>query len=92
MNEQEQKLNASESAIATMQVWLICDPVSSLIMLHLNRERERKRKENPDSSFCTFHQTSKEYLEKQSEEIENNIKELLQQYPGLAREILSITV
>nr|CAB3503848.1 unnamed protein product [Digitaria exilis] len=55
LNEQEQKFNDSESAIASMQ-------------------------------------TSKEYLEKQIGELENNIKELLQQDPGLARQILSMTV
>ncbi|XP_006647310.1 prefoldin subunit 1 [Oryza brachyantha] len=55
LNEQEQKLNDSESAIASMQ-------------------------------------TSKEYLEKQLAEVENNIRELLQQDPGLARQILSMTV
>ncbi|CAN6238083.1 unnamed protein product [Urochloa humidicola] len=55
LNEQEQKFNESESAIASMQ-------------------------------------TSKEYLEKQMGEVENNIKELLQQDPGLARQILSMTV
>nr|ACG32168.1 prefoldin subunit 1 [Zea mays] len=54
-NEQEQKLNDSESAIASMQ-------------------------------------TSKDYLEKQQGEVENNIRELLQQDPGLARQILSMTV
>ncbi|KAK3154069.1 hypothetical protein QOZ80_2BG0185500 [Eleusine coracana subsp. coracana] len=55
MNEQEQKLNDSESAIAAMQ-------------------------------------TSKDYLEKQKGEVENNIRELLQQDPELARQILSMTV
>jgi len=55
LNEQEQKFNESESAIASMQ-------------------------------------TSKEYLEKQLGEVENNIRELLQQDPGLARQILSMTV
>ncbi|XP_072149028.1 prefoldin subunit 1 [Setaria viridis] len=55
LNEQEQKFNDSESAIASMQ-------------------------------------TSKEYLEKQLGEVENNIRELLQQDPGLARQILSMTV
>ncbi|RLN08891.1 prefoldin subunit 1 [Panicum miliaceum] len=54
LNEQEQKFNESESAIASMQ-------------------------------------TSKEYLEKQLGEVENNIRELLQQDPG-ARQILSMTV
>ncbi|KAK1665503.1 hypothetical protein QYE76_053662 [Lolium multiflorum] len=52
-NEQQQKLNDSETAISSMQ-------------------------------------TSKEYLEKQLGELENNIRELLQQDPVLARQILSI--
>ncbi|XP_022744828.1 prefoldin subunit 1-like [Durio zibethinus] len=55
MNEQEQKLKDSESAIASLQ-------------------------------------TSKEYLEKQIAEVENNLRELLQQDPGLARQIMSMSV
>nr|CAD1825466.1 unnamed protein product [Ananas comosus var. bracteatus]CAD1825550.1 unnamed protein product [Ananas comosus var. bracteatus] len=55
VNEQEQKLKDSESAISSLQ-------------------------------------TSKEYLEKQLAEVENNIRELLQQDPGLARQIMSMTV
>ncbi|XP_043712167.1 prefoldin subunit 1 [Telopea speciosissima] len=55
VNEQEQKLNDSETAIASLQ-------------------------------------TSKEYLEKQLAEVENNLRELLQQDPGLARLIMSMTV
>ncbi|GMY35183.1 prefoldin subunit 1 [Fagus crenata] len=55
MNEQEQKLQDSETAIASLQ-------------------------------------TSKEYLEKQMAEVENNLRELLQQDPGLARQIMSMTV
>ncbi|KAK9741705.1 hypothetical protein RND81_03G122600 [Saponaria officinalis] len=55
MNEQEQKLTDSETAIASLQ-------------------------------------TSKEYLEKQIGEVENNLKELLQQDPGLARQIMSLSV
>ncbi|KAF5445637.1 prefoldin subunit 1 [Juglans microcarpa x Juglans regia] len=55
MNEQEQKLKDSETAIASLQ-------------------------------------TSKEYLEKQRAEVENNFRELLQQDPGLARQIMSMTV
>ncbi|KAM7259306.1 hypothetical protein ACFE04_015047 [Oxalis oulophora] len=51
MSEQEQKINDSEAAIASLQ-------------------------------------TSKEYLEKQMAEIENNLRELLQQDPGLARQII----
>ncbi|KAK4564737.1 hypothetical protein ACB098_07G028000 [Castanea mollissima] len=55
MNEQEQKLKDSETAIASLQA-------------------------------------SKEYLENQMAEVENNLRELLQQDPGLARQIMSMTV
>ncbi|GLT80313.1 hypothetical protein SLA2020_517590 [Shorea laevis] len=55
MNEQEQKLTDSESAIASLQI-------------------------------------SKEYLEKQISEVENNLRELLQQDPGLAHQIMSMSV
>lgn len=37
-------------------------------------------------------QTSKEYLEKQLAEVENNLRELLQQDPSLARQIMSMSV
>lgn len=37
-------------------------------------------------------QTSKEYLEKQMAEVENNLRELLQQDPGLARQIMAMSV
>ncbi|KAK0571452.1 hypothetical protein LWI29_016216 [Acer saccharum] len=55
MNDQEQKLKDSETAIASLQA-------------------------------------SKEYLEKQKAEVENNLTELLQQDPGLAQQIMSMTV
>ncbi|KAF5938218.1 hypothetical protein HYC85_025724 [Camellia sinensis] len=55
MEEQEQKLKGSESAIASLQA-------------------------------------SKEYLEKQMVEVQNNLRELLQQDPGLAHQIMSMSV
>ncbi|KAK2646090.1 hypothetical protein Ddye_021285 [Dipteronia dyeriana] len=55
MNDQEQKLKDSETAIASLQA-------------------------------------SKEYLEKQKAEVENNLTELLQQDPGLAQQIMSMSV
>ncbi|KAH9653544.1 prefoldin subunit 1 [Citrus sinensis] len=55
MNEQEQRLKDSESAIAALQA-------------------------------------SKEYLEKQKAEVESNLAELLQQDPGLAQQIMSMSV
>lgn len=36
-------------------------------------------------------QTSKDYLEKQLTEVENNLKELLQQDPSIVRQILMST-
>ncbi|KAL7225239.1 hypothetical protein ACSBR1_020588 [Camellia fascicularis] len=55
MEEQEQKLKGSETAIASLQA-------------------------------------SKEYLEKQMVEVQNNLRELLQQDPGLAHQIMSMSV
>ncbi|CAB4261988.1 unnamed protein product, partial [Prunus armeniaca] len=55
VNEQEQKLKDSESAITSLQI-------------------------------------SKEYIEKQVAEVENNLRELLNQDPGLARQIMSMSV
>ncbi|KAH0993599.1 hypothetical protein GBA52_005082 [Prunus armeniaca] len=54
VNEQEQKLKDSESAITSLQI-------------------------------------SKEYIEKQVAEVENNLRELLNQDPGLARQIMSMS-
>jgi len=42
--------------------------------------------------FYGFEQSSKEYLEKQMAEVETNLRELLQQDPGLARQIMSMNV
>ncbi|XP_020689426.1 prefoldin subunit 1 isoform X1 [Dendrobium catenatum] len=53
---------------------------------------EQKQKLEDSEAAITSLQTSKEYLEKQLAEVENNIRELLQQDPGLARQIMSMTV
>lgn len=42
--------------------------------------------------FMWLWQTSKEYLEKQMAEVENNLRELLSQDPGLARQIMTMSV
>ncbi|RDY14704.1 Prefoldin subunit 1 [Mucuna pruriens] len=54
----------------------------------LMNEQENKFKDGEASS--TALQSSKEYLEKQMAEVENNLRELLQQEPGLARQIMSM--
>ncbi|KAI3929210.1 hypothetical protein MKX01_006446 [Papaver californicum] len=53
---------------------------------------EQEKKFTDSESAITSLQTSKEYLEKQMVEIENNLKELLQQDPALARQIMSMSV
>ncbi|RZC71205.1 hypothetical protein C5167_034425 [Papaver somniferum] len=53
---------------------------------------EQEKKFTDSESAIASLQTSKEYLEKQMVEIENNLKELLQQDPGLARQIMSLSV
>ncbi|XP_073014130.1 prefoldin subunit 1 [Typha latifolia] len=63
----------------------ILEPKSLLLS-----EQEQKLKDSENA--ITSLQTSKEYLEKQLAEVENNLRELLQQDPGLARQIMSMTV
>ncbi|PKA52888.1 hypothetical protein AXF42_Ash001869 [Apostasia shenzhenica] len=53
-------------------------------------EQEQKLKDS--EAAITSLQSSKEYLEKQLGEVENNIRELLQQDPGLAHQIMSMSV
>ncbi|KAA8535877.1 hypothetical protein F0562_030880 [Nyssa sinensis] len=53
-------------------------------------EQERKLKDS-ETAIASL-QTSKEYLEKQRAEVENNLRELLQQDPGIASQIMSMSV
>ncbi|XP_065012328.1 prefoldin subunit 1-like [Musa acuminata AAA Group] len=53
---------------------------------------EQEQKYNDSETAITSLQTSKEYLEKQMAEVENNLRELLQQDPGLAHQIMSMSV
>ncbi|GAB4854059.1 prefolding complex chaperone subunit [Ancistrocladus abbreviatus] len=57
--------------------------------LVLMNEQEQKFKDS-ESAIASL-QMSKEYLEKQMTEVENNLRELLQQDPGLARQIMSMS-
>ncbi|XP_059596719.1 prefoldin subunit 1 isoform X1 [Vitis vinifera] len=63
----------------------VLEPKSALMS-----EQEQKLKDS-EAAIAGL-QTSKEYLEKQMAEVENNLRELLQQDPGLARQIMSMTV
>ncbi|EXB58666.1 Prefoldin subunit 1 [Morus notabilis] len=56
----------------------------------LMNEQEQKFKDS--ETAVSSLQSSKEYLEKQKAEVENNLRELLSQDPGLARQIMSMTV
>ncbi|KAL3535003.1 hypothetical protein ACH5RR_003464 [Cinchona calisaya] len=53
-------------------------------------EQEEKLKDS--EATISALEKSKEYLEKQIAEVENNLRELLQQDPGLARQIMSMSV
>ncbi|CAN4110049.1 unnamed protein product [Withania somnifera] len=56
----------------------------------LMNEQEAKLKDG--ETALNSLQTSKEYLEKHMAEVENNLRELLQQDPGLARQIMTMCV
>lgn len=63
----------------------VLEPQSALM-----HEQDQKFKDS-ETAIASL-QTSKEYLEKQMGEVENNLRELLQQDPGLARQIMSLSV
>ncbi|XP_023634124.1 prefoldin subunit 1 [Capsella rubella] len=56
----------------------------------LQGEQEQKFKDS-EAAIASL-QTSKEYLEKQTAEVENNLRELLQQEPGIAKQIMSMSM
>ncbi|KAJ0034923.1 hypothetical protein Pint_26440 [Pistacia integerrima] len=56
----------------------------------LMNEQEKKYKDS-ETAIAAL-QASREYLEKQKAEVENNLTELLQQDPGLTQQIMSMTV
>ncbi|KAB1212036.1 hypothetical protein CJ030_MR5G017878 [Morella rubra] len=87
---QEQKLKDSETAIASLQVSKgILQRNNKLIA---NSDLSSSVPATKVSFIKPVWKTSKEYLEKQLVEVENNFKELLQQDPGLARQIMSMSV
>uniref|UniRef100_A0A7N0THB4 Prefoldin subunit 1 n=1 Tax=Kalanchoe fedtschenkoi TaxID=63787 RepID=A0A7N0THB4_KALFE len=63
----------------------VLEPPSALM-----NEQEQKFKDS-EAAIASL-QTSKEYLEKQLKEVETGLRELLQQDPGLARQIMSLSV
>ncbi|KAF9616321.1 hypothetical protein IFM89_029097 [Coptis chinensis] len=63
----------------------LLEPKSVLV-----NEQEKKLMDS-ENAIASL-QASKEYLEKQMKEVENNLTELLQQDPAIARQIMSMTV
>ncbi|XP_010065702.2 prefoldin subunit 1 [Eucalyptus grandis] len=53
---------------------------------------EQQQKLKDSETAISSLQTSKEYLEKQMADVENNLRELLQQDPSLAQQIMSMSV
>ncbi|KAK4391918.1 hypothetical protein Sango_1969600 [Sesamum angolense] len=107
MEEQDQKLKDSEAAIVALQVLLanknsfpnVWIPTFDLFLSGRNVKLLQTSElsggegaiERSSFSLENSH-TSKEYLEKQMIEVENNLRELLQQDPGLARQIMAMSV
>ncbi|KAG6769429.1 hypothetical protein POTOM_025064 [Populus tomentosa] len=71
--------------VCHMVVRFVLEPKSVLMS-----EQEQKLKDS-ETAISSL-QTSKEYLEKHMSEVENNLRELLQQDPALARQIMSMSV
>ncbi|KAL5698016.1 hypothetical protein ACHQM5_029105 [Ranunculus cassubicifolius] len=82
LNKEESK---TRSVCTSRGRTFVLEPKSVLV-----EEQEKKFKES-EAAISSL-QTSKEYLEKQIVEVENNLKELLQSDPGIARRIMQIKV
>ncbi|CAN1799059.1 Prefoldin subunit 1 [Linum perenne] len=80
-----QQLPDDTNTYKSIVVRFILEPKSVLMT-----EQEQRHKDS-EAAIASL-QTSKEYLEKQIGEVENNLRELLQQDPGLARQIMSMSV
>ncbi|CAA7021023.1 unnamed protein product [Microthlaspi erraticum] len=75
--------------------------VSGLVVLDLSKfvlepkkvlEGEQEQKLKDSEAAIASLQPSKEYLEKQIAEVENNFKELLQQEPSIVQQVVSMSV
>lgn len=86
---------AQNEPIFPLLVWPLAVPGHPCLSSVANHHSFERQYTNFVSFFWNFGgsgQASKEYLEKQMVEVENNLKELLEQDPGLARQIMSMTV
>ncbi|KAL6330659.1 hypothetical protein AAG906_003270 [Vitis piasezkii] len=83
--EELRQLSDDTNTYKSIEREFVLEPKSALMS-----EQEQKLKDS-EAAIAGL-QTSKEYLEKQMAEVENNLRELLQQDPGLARQIMPMTV
>uniref|UniRef100_A0A0D6R7X2 Prefoldin subunit 1 n=1 Tax=Araucaria cunninghamii TaxID=56994 RepID=A0A0D6R7X2_ARACU len=83
--EELQQLPDDTNTYKSVGKAFILEPTSVLV----NEQQERLKE--CDSSIASL-QTSKEYIERQMTEVESNLKELLQQDPGLARQVMMMSV
>ncbi|CAN6551976.1 unnamed protein product [Malus baccata var. baccata] len=83
--EELRPLSDDSNTYKSIEREFVLEPKSVLV-----NEQEHKLKDS-ESAIASL-QTSKEYIEKQVAEVESNLRELLNQDPGLARQIMSMTV
>ncbi|CAM8888792.1 unnamed protein product [Rhodiola kirilowii] len=83
--EELKQLSSDTNTYKSIGRTFVLEPPSVLM-----GEQEQKFKDS-EAAIVSL-QTSKEYLEKQLKEVETNLRELLQQDPGLARQIMSLSV
>ncbi|XP_022937756.1 prefoldin subunit 1-like [Cucurbita moschata] len=83
--EELKQLSDDTNAYKSIGRAFVLEPKSVLMA-----EQEQKFKDS-EAAIVSL-QSSKEYLEKQKAEVENNLKELVQQDPGIARQIMSMSV
>ncbi|GAA0146753.1 chaperone [Lithospermum erythrorhizon] len=83
--EELQQLADDTNTYKSIGRTFVLEPKSFLI------DEQEQRFKDSETAIASL-QTSKEYLEKQLVEVETNLKELLQQDPGLARQIMSMSV
>ncbi|KAK1275710.1 hypothetical protein QJS04_geneDACA004072 [Acorus gramineus] len=83
--EELRQLPEDTNTYKSIGMRFVLEPKSILV-----NEQEQKLKDS--ETAITSLQTSKEYLEKQLAEIENNLRELFEQDPGLAHQIMSMSV
>ncbi|KAM0963467.1 hypothetical protein ACFX13_022865 [Malus domestica] len=83
--EELRPLSDDSNTYKSIGTSFVLEPKSVLV-----KEQEQKLKDS-ETAIASL-QTSKEYIEKQVAEVESNLRELLNQDPALARQIMSMTV